>query len=80
MKIKIILPQVNKALNLDKTKSQWIDLGIHSEACMTRPETCGAAGGAISLWVNLFDCPFGAIISTLVDGSQGAAINCFSQG
>ena len=24
---------------------------------MTRPETCDAAGGAISLWVNIIDCP-----------------------
>ena len=32
-------------------RNQWVDLGIHTEACMTRPETCGAAGGAISMWV-----------------------------
>ena len=23
---------------------------------MTRPETCGAAGGAISVWLNILDC------------------------
>ena len=47
---------MNSALTLDITKSQWVDLGYHTEACMTQPETCGAAGGALSLWVNLIDC------------------------
>ena len=42
--------QVNSALALDHTQRQWVDLGIHTEACMTRPDTCGSAGGAISLW------------------------------
>ena len=49
--------KVNGALNLDHTKSQWVDLGLHTDVCMTRPETCGAAGGAISLWVNVTYCP-----------------------
>ena len=47
---------MNFALTLDHTKKQWVDLGIHTEACMTRPETCGAAGGAISVWVKIRDC------------------------
>ena len=57
---------MNSALTLDNTKNQWVDLGIHTEACMTQPETCGAAGGAISLWVNVMDCPtpVGGIISS----------------
>ena len=42
---------------MDHTKKQWVDLGIHTEACMTRPETCGAVAGAISLLVKLTgDC------------------------
>ena len=48
--------QVNLAWNLTGTKKQWVDLGIHTEACMTQPDTCSAAGGAISLWVNANDC------------------------
>ena len=32
---------------------QWIDLGVHYEACMTDPQTCGASGGAISIWLRL---------------------------
>ena len=62
--------EVNSAVSLDRTKSQWIDLGIHTEACMTRPETCGAAGGAISLWVNVTDCPdLAGIVSSLGPGT-----------
>ena len=40
---------------------------------MTRPETCGAAGGAISLWVKVIDCPRGVcgIISSYSDSSTG---------
>ena len=33
-------------------QSQWVDLGIHTEACITQPETC-TAGGTISMWVNI---------------------------
>ena len=28
---------------------------------MTRPETCGVAGGAFSLWMNIIDCLNGSI-------------------
>ena len=56
------------ALSLDRTKRQWVDLGIHTEACMTRPETCGAAGGAVSLWVRVSASSSGGIVSTLAYG------------
>ena len=44
---------------------------------MTRM-TCGAAGGAISMWMKLVDCPDeGGIISTLDIGAQtGFRIFC----
>ena len=48
--------QVNLAWNLIGTKNQWVDYGIHTEACITRPEYCSVAGGAISLWVNANAC------------------------
>ena len=53
MKLKIRLPeiQINKAITLDHTKGQWVDLGILEEPCITRPETCGAAGAAVSVWL-----------------------------
>ena len=65
LSIILLFSQVICALSLNHTKNQWIDLGIHTEVCMTRPETCGAAGGAISLWLKLFDSPSsGGIISS----------------
>ena len=39
--------QVNNAVVTDRLQNQWIDLGIQTEACMTRPETCGPAGVVI---------------------------------
>ena len=68
---------MNSALTLDRTKSQWVDLGIHTEACMTRPETCGAAGGSISVWVNVIVFNWGGIISSF-GSSTGLRIGCRS--
>ena len=70
-----IFNKVNAALSLNHTRSQWVDLGIHTEACMTRPETCGAAGGAISVWLKVIACPFGGIISSF-GPSTGSRIAC----
>ena len=70
-------PQVNNALIVDRTKNQWVDLGIHTEACMTRPETCGAEGGAISLWIRVIDCPnIGGLVSSLVDSRTRFCVYC----
>ena len=75
----ILCPQVNSAWILNLTKSQWVDLGIHTEACMTRPETCGAAGGAFSMWVKVIDCPspVRGIISSRV--SSGSVFYCVNE-
>ena len=71
--------KVNKALTLDRTKRQWVNLVIHTEVCMTRPETCGSA---ISFWMKLIGCPNtgGGIISTRPGGSSGSVIYCYSAG
>ena len=45
---------------------------------MTRPDTCGAAGGAISLWINVTDCPSTGGIVPSVSGSTGSRIYCTS--
>ena len=67
------------AWSLDHRKRQWADLGIHTEACMTQPETCGAAGIAISLWMNVIDCPWaGGIVSSVQSGKTGSHIYCTS--
>ena len=43
---------------------------------MTRPEKCGAAGGAISLWVKIIDCDGGIISSVGNEGTSGLIIHC----
>ena len=47
---------------------------------MTRPETCGAAGGAISVWLNVVTCSSSrpGIISSLIDGASGTVMYCNS--
>ena len=78
----ILYYQVNCAWFVNHTRSQSIDLGIHTEACMTRPETCGAAGGAISVWVNAIECVSdrGGIVSSRSSSSSGSIIYCTSTG
>ena len=64
---------------MDRTKRQWIDLGVHTEACMTQPETCGSAGGAVSFWINIVNCTefqyLGGLITTRNSG-PGLSIFC----
>ena len=47
--------QIYSAVNLDRNHQQWINLGNHPEVCLTNPETCGPAGGALSMWLSV-DC------------------------
>ena len=65
------------AVSTNISRSQWVDLGIHPEACMTLPETCGASGGAVSFWMKLVDChDFGGIISSLTLNETGLRVYC----
>ena len=45
---------------------------------MTQQESCGAAGGAISLWINIIECPevHGIISTRDNDHSQGLQVYC----
>ena len=71
--------QVGFALTLDRTKKQWVDFGIQTEVCMTLPQTCDAAGGVISLWIKIVDCPDRAgIISSHTYGKTSSRIVCTS--
>ena len=74
--------QKNYALTLDKSKKQWADMGIHTKACITRPETCGAAGGAISVWIKIVDClnQYGGVISSYRPQRSNFFIRCGSMG
>ena len=46
---------------------------------MTLPETCGAAGGAISFWLNIMKCDtYAGVISSYTSGKTGLQIYCYS--
>ena len=66
------LSQVNKAISTDNAQRQWVSLGNLSVACLTKAQTCGSAGGALSVWIKLgaTDYPTGGIISSF-DYSEG---------
>ena len=50
------------------------------EVCLTHPESCGAAGGAISLWFRVLECfVAGAIVTTTYNSTAGYHINCNSK-
>ena len=57
-------------MTLDADDRQWIELGIHREACLTRPDTCGIRkGGALSMWIQLQSADRGGIITTQNENS-----------
>ena len=57
--------QFSSAVGTDRFHNQWIDLGYHSDVCLTHRYGCGEAGGALSMWLRLIDCPArGGIITT----------------
>ena len=57
--------QINSAVSLDRSQQQWIDLGYHTEVCLSQPEFCGAAGGAVSMWLKIIDYyEIGGILET----------------
>ena len=71
-------------MSTNRSLKQWIDLGIHTEACMTRPEICGVAGGAFSVWINIIDCQNNTtegLITTIPNSSfTGFHVQCGSGG
>ena len=73
--------QNNFAVSTNRLGMQWIDLGIHTEACMTNPNTCGAAGGTVSMWRRVIDCPSGdlGVFTTITGASAGCSILCDSK-
>ena len=68
---------MNLAWTVDHTKNQWVDLGIHTEVCMSQSKTCGVVGGAFGMWFSIVTCPLWAeIISSKIDGGTGSALYC----
>ena len=65
------------AVSTDQSREQWIDLGIHTEACMTTM-TCGAHGGAVSMWLRVRQCDNNnGILTTLqFESTTGLIVRC----
>ena len=57
-------------------QSQWTDLGIHTEACITQGN---CASGALSMWLKVIKCdPLGGIISTYsYTKTRGFYLHCY---
>ena len=78
----VCIGQVNSAITVDRTKSQWVDLlpvrtanpaqgtGPLEGPCLPRPDDCGAAGGAVAFWMRQTDTSSssGVISSRRKDG------------
>ena len=67
-------------MSTNHSLNQWLDLGIHTEACMTIPETC-CEGGAISFWINIRSCSHnftntGLITTQVNTNSTGSLLVC----
>ena len=69
------LHQVGNAVKTNESLRQYVDLGDLSSACVTKPETCGPEGGAISLWFKLDACVGGGIITSR-SSSTGFHLAC----
>ena len=72
-----IFYKMNYAVRINHLRQQWINLGNHPEACMTRPETCGHTGGAVSLWVRRIFCEWGPILTAASAQSSGVYLRIF---
>ena len=75
--------QVGRAIPLERSKIQWVDLGdVSGNSCFSVPETCGPNGGSLTAWINLIDCPPGSgfMSSILVKRSTGFLASCNSKG
>ena len=71
---------MNYALKTDLNLHQWASLGnLSAHACFSIPQSCGAAGGAISVWINIIEAPDAllendGIISSSEENGQGFSI------
>ena len=57
--------------------SQWVYLGYQINVCMSRPDNCAAAGGAVSFWMKVTDCSgYHGIVSSQHSTGAGFVIFC----
>ena len=66
-------------MKTNRDHDQYVDLGDLSAACITRPETCGPEGAAISFWFKLNSCGgTGGLISSTSSDTTGFTVACNS--
>ena len=58
-----------------RTRQQWVDLGVQTDACLVIPDSCGPEGAAVAFWVNIYYCS--GIMSSYTSYSTGFFIYCF---
>ena len=83
-----LILQICNGVETDKTESQYVNLGDLSDACITRPVTCGGEGATVSLWLKVEHCGTndGALFSSdyYYDGGatprEGFIVSCFTTG
>ena len=75
--IKHTILQVNSSVRTNREKRQWIDLSAQTKACMTQPEICGAAGGAISMSMKVHECPNNAGIMTTRENADSTRFSIY---
>ena len=72
--------QVNKAVRTKRTEKQWVNMGtISTLACFVIPNTCGSAGGALSVWMKILECSKETgVITSMNTGeiSEGFLVTC----
>ena len=39
-------------MRLDARRRQWLDLGIHTDVCLTEPDSC-YSGAAMAMWMRV---------------------------
>ena len=77
---RFILFKVINAVRTDLSNDQSVSLGeASSYACLALSESCGSAGGALSLWIKIEDCNVdGGIISSCHNYQQGFVMRCWT--
>ena len=71
--------QLNKAVRTDLSKKQWLNMvNISALACFVIPQSCGSAGGALSVWMKIEECPdeTGVVSSLISEFSEGFLMAC----
>ena len=69
----------NNAVKLDATLREWLDLGIHTEACLTQPDTCSSTGGSVSMWIKIGPSTYTGIITTKQNSQNVRGFNLDAQ-